>query len=268
MGAVNRLQTILTQLESRLQAFFEGGAARLFPGEECAGLAQRLAEAMQAEIRPQPDGSLLAPNVFTVIVHPGMECALPENAGLLSELADILQRAGEEAGYRFLAPPVVRVFPDEEAAPQEIQVLTDFSQAEPGDTTALPLARSPLEAPEDWQAPASSGTDQPGEAFLIVDGLRTVALTSQGLTIGRRPDMSLVIEDVHVSRVHAQIRLVQGRYVIFDLDSSGGTYVNDQRVAQCVLHPGDVISLAGVQLVFGHESSTSLDETQKLDLFE
>jgi hypothetical protein len=268
MGTVNRLQMILAQLESRLQAFFEGGAARLFPGGECSGLSQRLAEAMQAEIRPQADGSLIAPNIFTVFVHPGMECALPEKAGLLSGLADILQRAGEEAGYSFLAPPVVRVFTDVKASPQEIQVLTDFSQADLGDTTALPLAHYTGEMPEGWQEPASAGTDQPGGAFLIVDGTRIVALTPQGLTIGRRPDMSLVVDNVHVSRVHAQIRLVQGRYVIFDLDSSGGTYVNDQRVVQCVLHPGDVISLAGEQLVFGQESGTLLDETQKLDLAE
>jgi pSer/pThr/pTyr-binding forkhead associated (FHA) protein len=78
--------------------------------------------------------------------------------------------------------------------------------------------------------------------------------------------MSLVLEDVHISRVHAQIRLVQGRYVIFDLDSNAGTYVNGKRVTQCILHAGDVISLAEVQLVFGQEASRLLDDTQELIL--
>jgi pSer/pThr/pTyr-binding forkhead associated (FHA) protein len=272
MGTVNRLQMILTQLESRLQAFFEGGAARLFPGGECAGLAQRLTEAMQAEIQTQPDGNLLAPNVFTIIVHPTLECALPEKAGLLGELADILQRSGEEADIRFLHPPVIRVITDAGLPPQEIQVLTAFSQSEAGDTTALRLPYSPEGTSTSGQVAASGGTapttemDPASGAFLIVDGSQTLPLTRQGLTIGRRPDMSLCLENVHVSRVHAQIRLVQGRSVIFDLDSSGGTYVNGQRVTQCVLHPGDVISLAGVQLVFGQESSSPLDETQKLTL--
>jgi hypothetical protein len=278
MGAVNRLQTILAQLESRLQAFFEGGAARLFPGGECAGLSQRLADAMLAEILLQPDGSLLAPNVFTVIVNPALECTLPEKAGLLVELAEILQRTGEEASLVFLAPPFVRVVTDDGLSPQEIQVLTAFSQAETGDTSVLRLAHSPGADSAGGQDPASSGavqanetaktagTDQSSGAFLIVDGIRTIPLTRQGLTIGRRPDMTLVLEDAHVSRVHAQIRLVQGRYVIFDLDSSGGTYVNGQRVTQCLLHPGDVISLAGAQLVFGQESSSPLDATQKLNI--
>ena len=272
MGAVNRLQTILAQLESRLQTFFEGGAARLFPGGECAGLSQRLADAMLAEVRPQPDGSLLAPNIFTVIVHPALECTLPEKAGLLAELADIIQRAGEEASLVFLAPPFVRVITDDKLPPQEIQVLTAFSQAETGDTSVLRLAHVPEVdsagelGPALSQARQAAGVDQSGGAFLIVDGLRTVPLTRQGLTIGRKPDMDLVLEDVHVSRVHAQIRLVKGRYTIFDLDSSGGTYVNGQRVTRCRLHPGDVISLAGAQLVFGQESSSLLDETQKLTL--
>jgi hypothetical protein len=264
MGAVNRLQAILTQLESRLQAFFESGAARLFPGGECAGLAQRLAEAMQAEVQPQPDGSLFAPNVYTVLVHPAMECSLPEKESLLAELAIILRRTGEEAGYLFLAPLVVRVLTDAALPEQKIEVLTAFSQAEINDTTALRPPYFPTGTSAGGYAPASSGADPSGGAFLIVDGVRTVSLTRQGLTIGRRPDLSLVLEDIHVSRLHAQIRLVDGRYVIFDLDSSGGTYVNDQRVAQCVLHPGDVISLAGVHLVFGQESSSPLDETQKL----
>ena len=275
---MNRLQTILAQLESRLQTFFEGGAARLFPGGECAGLSQRLADAMLGEVQLQPDGSLLAPNVFTVIVHPALECTLPEKAGLLVELADILQRTGEEASLVFLTPPTVRVVTDDGLSPREIQVLTAFSQAETGDTSVLRLAHSLEVDTAGGQDPASSGvvqtsemaqtakTDQSSGAFLIVDGIRTVSLTRQVLTIGRRPDMTLVLDDAHVSRVHAQIRLVQGRYVIFDLDSSGGTYVNGQRVTQCLLHPGDVISLAGAQLVFGQESSSPLDETQKLTL--
>jgi hypothetical protein len=204
--------------------------------------------------------------MYTIIVHPTLECALPEKASLISELADILQRAGEEAGYRFLAPPMVRVITDPGLSLQEVQVLTTFSQAEPGDTSILPLAHSLAQASAGGMDPASSGADPSSGAFLIVDGVRTVPVTRQGLTIGRRPDMSLVLEDIHVSRVHAQIRLVQGRYVIFDLDSSSGTYVNGQRVTQCVLHPGDVISLAGVQLVFGDESSSPLAETQKLNL--
>jgi hypothetical protein len=266
MGTVNRLQTILTQLESRLQAFFEGGAGRLFPGSDCAGLAQRLVEAMRSEIQAQEDGSLLAPNVFTILVPPSLDCTLPEKDGLLIELVDFLQRSGEEAGIHFDSQPVVRIISDSGLSAHEIQVLTAFSQASPGDTTALRLAYLRAGASTNGHKPFAGKIDQDGGAFLIVEGSRIVPLPRQGLTIGRRPDMTLVLEQAEVSRVHAQIRPVHGRYVIFDLDSSGGTYVNGQRVMQCLLHPGDVISLAGVQLVYGQETSAALDQTQELKL--
>jgi len=265
MGTVNRLQSVLAQLESRLQAFFEGGEARLFPDGECAGLAQRLAAAMQAEIHPQPDGTLLAPNLYTLIVHPTQECALPEKAGLLSSLAAILQRGGEDANLCFLSPPVVRVITDPGLSPQEIQILTTFRPEASGDPAAYQMARNPVDATDRLELPSKDRTKIPA-AFLIVDGSRTISLPRQGLTIGRQPDLPLVLMNPHVSRVHAQIRLVQERYVIFDLESRGGTYVNGQRVTQCLLHPGDVISLAGTQLVFGQEASGRLDDTQEIHI--
>jgi pSer/pThr/pTyr-binding forkhead associated (FHA) protein len=105
----------------------------------------------------------------------------------------------------------------------------------------------------------------PSSAFLIVNGTHIYSLTQTVVNIGRRPDNQLVIDDGRISRVHAQLRAIKGRYVIFDLDSLGGTFVNDQRVHQCLLYPGDVISLAGVPLVFGQDE-TKLGETQKLSL--
>lgn len=263
MGAVNRLQTVLTQLEIRLQAFFEGGADRLFPGIECAGLAQQLTAAMQAGIQIQPDGTIIAPNIYTLIVHPSHPCSLPENEGLLSSLADLLQRSAEGADLHFLTSPLVRVSTDPALAPQETQVLTAFRQAETRDTTAIPL-RTVRGVPTDRLETPVDGRRVVSEAFLIVSGSQTVTIQPQGLTIGRREDLALVLDDPHVSRLHAQIRLVQGRYVIFDLESRAGTYVNGQRVTQYALRAGDVISLAGVQLVFGQEDSVSPADTQEI----
>jgi pSer/pThr/pTyr-binding forkhead associated (FHA) protein len=42
--------------------------------------------------------------------------------------------------------------------------------------------------------------------------------------------------------------------VLFDLNSTGGSFVNGQRTNQSVLYPGDVISLAGVALIFGQDN--------------
>lgn len=94
----------------------------------------------------------------------------------------------------------------------------------------------------------------PENAFLIVDGVKVIPLALPVVNIGRRLDNELVIDDPRVSRIHAQLRAIKGHYVVFDLNSTGGTFVNGQRTTQCVLYPGDVVSLAGVPLLFGQNN--------------
>ena len=92
---------------------------------------------------------------------------------------------------------------------------------------------------------------------MIIEGVRTFQLTQAVVNIGRRLDNTLVVDDPRVSRNHAQLRAIKGRYVLFDLNSTGGTFVNGQRANQTVLYPGDVISLAGVSLIFGQDNPVS-----------
>jgi pSer/pThr/pTyr-binding forkhead associated (FHA) protein len=94
-----------------------------------------------------------------------------------------------------------------------------------------------------------------------VNGLQVFALEQSVINIGRRPDNHLVIDDPRISRTHAQLRLIKSRFVIFDLDSTGGTFVNGLRVRQSYLFPGDVISLSGVPLVYSQDEE--MGETQK-----
>ena len=94
----------------------------------------------------------------------------------------------------------------------------------------------------------------PEDAFVIIDGIRVVPLNQTIVNIGRRIENTLVVDDPRVSRTHAQLRAINGRYIIFDLNSTGGTLVNGKRVNQSVLYPGDVISLAGAELIYGQKN--------------
>jgi pSer/pThr/pTyr-binding forkhead associated (FHA) protein len=93
----------------------------------------------------------------------------------------------------------------------------------------------------------------PEDAFVIIDGIRVIPLNQAIVNIGRRIENTLVVDDPRVSRTHAQLRAINGRYIIFDLNSTGGTFVNGKRVNQSVVYPGDVISLAGAELIFGQK---------------
>ena len=83
------------------------------------------------------------------------------------------------------------------------------------------------------------------------------------VTLGGHEDNDLVIDDPRVSRRHAQLRAEGERYYLFDLNATGGTFVNGLRIHQKQLRAGDVISLAGFPLVFGVENAPAPGETQE-----
>ncbi|MGD8456725.1 MAG: FHA domain-containing protein [Anaerolineales bacterium] len=86
-------------------------------------------------------------------------------------------------------------------------------------------------------------------AFIIIN-TQVIRITDTPLTIGRRFDNNLVVSVNTVSRHHAVIQREEGHYVIIDLNSTGGTFVNDKKVMKAVLKSGDSILLADTPLVF------------------
>jgi pSer/pThr/pTyr-binding forkhead associated (FHA) protein len=98
---------------------------------------------------------------------------------------------------------------------------------------------------------ADPATAIPSNAFLVrlADG-KAFPLDRPIINIGRMLGNNLVLDDPRVSRNHAQLRAVKDHYVIFDRNSTGGTYINGKRISHSVLYPGDVISLGGVTLSY------------------
>jgi pSer/pThr/pTyr-binding forkhead associated (FHA) protein len=117
-----------------------------------------------------------------------------------------------------------------------------------------------MDNPQEQQTPSEEEPDEeaasriPDDAFLIVDGVKVIPLTQPLVRIGRRVENNVVLDDPRVSRSHAELRAINGRYILFDLNSTGGTFVNGVRITQVVVYPGDVISLAGVHLVYGQKN--------------
>jgi hypothetical protein len=156
--------------------------------------------------------------------------------------------AGKEAGFQFSTKPTITTADDDNMAAGELHVVASFSQESVGETLGI----------EPEMKPELPAVTIPTNAFLIVGGTQIVPLNRSVINIGRRLDNHIVIDDPRVSRAHAQLRIVRDRFVLFDLNSSGGTFVNGERADQSVLYPGDVISLAGVTLIFGQDLATGL----------
>lgn len=82
----------------------------------------------------------------------------------------------------------------------------------------------------------------------------TFPLEGDQLTIGRDASNAVAINDPEVSRKHARLSFQGGKYVLEDLGSTNGTFVNGQRLAgPIVLKAGDVVSL-GEQIVLMYDA--------------
>jgi hypothetical protein len=76
-------------------------------------------------------------------------------------------------------------------------------------------------------------------------------LKSRGpLSIGRAKANAVVVNDVSVSSEHCRIRPEDGRFVVHDLRSTNGTFVNERRVTRHVLAEGDVLKVGETALLF------------------
>jgi hypothetical protein len=79
-------------------------------------------------------------------------------------------------------------------------------------------------------------------------------LEGDQIMIGRDSSNGVAINDAEVSRRHARLTFQGGKYVIEDLGSTNGTFVNGQRLAgPHVLKPGDVLAL-GEQIVLMYDA--------------
>ncbi|MEW6269452.1 MAG: sigma 54-interacting transcriptional regulator [Thermodesulfobacteriota bacterium] len=87
------------------------------------------------------------------------------------------------------------------------------------------------------------------------------------LSLGRESTNGIVLDDPRVSRRHALIRaLPEGDYLLVDLGSSNGTYLNDKKLAlPSVLRCGDRIRVGSTTLRFLAESSEAPDEAREDD---
>jgi pSer/pThr/pTyr-binding forkhead associated (FHA) protein len=236
----------LDQLEAKIQKLVEDQLAGILPGLKLEDrVIQRLASAVKENIVQQKDDRAIAPNEFTLIVATDTSPMWKEQ-GTIDALKDIITTASRDVGLKFVTQPAIHISTDDTFSADEIRVVASHKLEPVGDTQGMHASRGNEENEE--------AENIPENAFLIVEGVKVYALNESVVNIGRRLENQLVIDDPRVSRNHAQLRAIKGRFVLFDLNSTGGTFVNGQRTSQTVLYPGDVISLAGVALIFGQDN--------------
>jgi pSer/pThr/pTyr-binding forkhead associated (FHA) protein len=94
----------------------------------------------------------------------------------------------------------------------------------------------------------------PGASLIVRNGPQagdSLTLTDQVTRLGRHPDSEISLEDITVSRRHAEVEHSPEGYIVRDGGSLNGTYVNQQRInAPTLLHHGDELQIGKFRLVF------------------
>lgn len=120
------------------------------------------------------------------------------------------------------------------------------------DPTTVTFIPEQAEASEDLSV--ELGDMPPGVGILVVKRGPNVgsrfALESDLVLAGRHPDSDIFLDDVTVSRRHAEIAREGSGYVVRDAGSLNGTYLNRQRVETAPLADGDELQIGTFKLVF------------------
>ncbi len=282
----------IERFEALAERLVEGTFARLFAGHlRPLEVVTHLTRAMEDYQAIAPDGTPHAPTHYWVYLHPDDCSAVAgQQPALETELAHYVAELAAQAGLALDVTPVVHVVTDEHLTPREVRVdarwipqegagVEKTRELERGETLrqaqgdslrqsqgdplrqaqgdALGQAQGDILGQAQGDAVAD-GIVPHGRPFLVLEGRRHVNLLQPVISIGRALDNDMIIEDSRVSRHHAQLRLRYGRYVLYDLGSSGGTQINGYPVEECVLHSGDVVSFAGVQVIYGEDPPTPI----------
>ena len=78
------------------------------------------------------------------------------------------------------------------------------------------------------------------------------------ITLGRDKAASIVLDDTECSRVHSAIRYWDDCFIIRDMSSSNGTFVNGKKIEVAKLNPGDIVKIGNTELTTSAEAHTDV----------
>jgi hypothetical protein len=248
---------MLERLEAMASRVFEGWSARLFRARlQPVQIAKRVIRAMESH-QTISLAKTFVPNSYVVSLAPSDYAQFEQyKRSLERDLAEAVLGAARDRRFTLLAYPTVEIEEDEDVSPGDLRVacaLVDASGEEvPADEPErLGGVESGHTMVLDRDALRSAKPRAPQGAIVAQEGSvrREVPLTAEPITVGRDPKNDIVLDDRRVSRRHAEVRLRLGRYTLYDLQSTNGTFVNGRRIAEMVLSDEDRVTIGGAELI-------------------
>jgi hypothetical protein len=226
--------SMLDRFEAGFERLVEGSVGRVFRSPvQPAEIGRRLERAMGAAEMISV-GRRLAPNAYTVSMHPDDLAKFNEFLPALErQMAGWLASLAEERGRLTIDVIRVAIVPEAGLPRREIRVQASYAewpersagQDAPLPPPAIPRRLHVLTGPQHGQE-------------LLLRGAR--------VTIGRAPDNDVVLVDESVSRKHARIEIGRAGVRVTDLNSTNGTRLNGRPVQSALVEAGDDLEFGSV----------------------
>jgi len=249
---------MLKNIENKIAGLVEGTFSRAFKSEvRPVEIARKLAREME-EHKTFSVSRVYVPNEYAVYLSPQDRERFADYEGALaSELSGYLLEHARREKLALLSRPAIEFRMDDRLRLGEFGIQARMVQ--PPEEERPRSARGEMghtmvySAAERLEEPLEKRRGAAGTALVLVDGRRMV-LEGTSAVVGRSRECDIVVDDVNVSRKHAEIERAAEGWAVRDLDSTNGVIVNGQRiVAPHALRPGDRMEIGTSEIVFSLE---------------
>jgi len=240
--------SLLREFEQKLEAVLEGFFTRQFKsGVQPIEIAKKLVRSMDAN-RTISVSKLYVPNRYTILLSENdLEKLKPFEKTLVTEFQGFLLAHARKEGYELLGRPKIELEGTPELSLGEI-IIENSLESRGIDLEELEWFEPSRERPAEVDS---------GAAFIVMIGAGTekkFLLSGSNVKIGRSSDNHIVIPDPNASRRHAEIVNEGAKYLLKDLGSTNGTYVNGSKIKERELKDGDKIAIGATKFYFRREA--------------
>ena len=215
---------VLKRIEQKLEKLVEGTFTRVFPSSvKPIELGKRVRRVLEDKKTIGVQGQIIIPNRYVISLSlKDLENIESIQESIQREISSSIRDHANDENYHFQGTLTVEILSNSSLKTGSIEVDGLFEENKGG-------------------FPPGSLIDENGERLII---------TEQKLSIGRDTKSTMQVVDVEVSRNHAEIRLLNTSFVLIDLQSTNGTFVNGQRVQEHTLQNFDQIKIGSTILLF------------------